>query len=195
MYHNSLMFQTGPKKLYFDQKGHQTSHYALALFSQEKASRKKCDWRWTFRASKRVGTENYRSKTWRPKNSQGGNNLTSQIFSVQGATKVSLWPKQKQEFLCEYVGFGLSTTRITKTRLFVMVKVSFRHFKLVQLSNSAWQYLPLELCIFIFEHNLASQKRVFLIERRPQGQKVGHFWNPDKISQKMKQVLSSARHF
>ena len=44
----------------------------------------------------------------------------------------------------------------------------------------------LELCIFIFEHNLASQKRVFLIERCPQGQKVGHFWNPDKISQKMK---------
>ena len=49
---------------------------------------------------------------------------------LQGGTKVSLRPKQKLEFLREFDSFGLFISSGYKNRVFLMIRVSFRHSKL-----------------------------------------------------------------
>ena len=52
------------------------------------------------------------------------------FICVQGGTKVSLRPKQKLEFLREFDSFGLFISSGYKNRVFLMIRVSFRHSKL-----------------------------------------------------------------
>ena len=48
---------------------------------------------------------------------------------------------------------------------------------------------------FDFRLHLASQKRDFRVVPPGLHEKLGHFWNPDKILKKMKWCLLWARHF